>query len=207
MVGKFDQFRVREATRLRHDKPARKAIKQAQSLLLRYPQHLKTPEQQVRLENLMAANQAGMTVYFRKAELKIRWTPRTAWSCRAAWKQRLRHTHERDIPPFIARIFMRQRSSSIQSPGRPGRSATRSDDFQRSHPSRHQRQCGPQVTTGYRDQSPATLPAFGSVKPAPRRATEEIVIISLPLGDKSITEKWPAADPDGCARFIRDLAQ
>ena len=59
----------------------------------------------------------------------------------------------------------------------------------------------------YRDQSHATLPAFVPVKTVPRRATEEMVIISLPLGDKSITVKWPAADPDGCACFIRGLAQ
>ncbi|AGE24469.1 ISPpu14, transposase Orf2 [Pseudomonas poae RE*1-1-14] len=30
-----------------------------------------------------------------------------------------------------------------------------------------------------------------------------MVIISLPLGDKSITVKWPTSEPDGCARFIR----
>ena len=59
----------------------------------------------------------------------------------------------------------------------------------------------------YRDQPVAALPAFVPVKPAPRRATEEMVIISLPLGDKSITVKWPVSDPDGCACFIRGLAQ
>lgn len=59
----------------------------------------------------------------------------------------------------------------------------------------------------YRDQSSATLPAFVSVQAAPKRTTEEMVIISLPLGDKSITVKWPAADPDGCARFVRGLSQ
>ena len=57
----------------------------------------------------------------------------------------------------------------------------------------------------YRDQSPAPLPAFVPVRPAPRR--EETVIISLSLGDKSITVKWPISDPDGCARFIRSLSQ
>src|SRR3546814_6146439 len=48
-------------------------------LLLRNPQNLKTPEQQVRLEDLLAANQALMTVYLMKAELKTLWTPSTAW--------------------------------------------------------------------------------------------------------------------------------
>ena len=59
----------------------------------------------------------------------------------------------------------------------------------------------------YRDQSAATLPAFVPVQAAPKRATEDTVIISLPPGDKSITIKWPATDPDGCACFIRGLAQ
>jgi transposase len=66
----IDRVRVDEANRLRHDKPARKVIKQARWLLLRNPQNLKTPEQQVRLEDLLAANQALMTVYLMKAELK-----------------------------------------------------------------------------------------------------------------------------------------
>jgi transposase len=59
----------------------------------------------------------------------------------------------------------------------------------------------------YRDQSPATLPSFVPVKAAPKRAIEEMAIISLPLSDKSITVEWPASDPDGCACFIRGLAQ
>jgi len=81
------------------------------------------------------------------------------------------------------------------------------EDFQRGHPSRHQRQRCPQVSTAYRDQSPVTLPASVSVKAVPKRTAEEMVIISLPLGDKSITVKWPASDLDGCACFIRGLAQ
>jgi transposase-like protein len=59
----------------------------------------------------------------------------------------------------------------------------------------------------YRDQSPATLPAFVPVKAVPRQAKEDMVIISLPLGDKSINVEWPASDPDGCACFVRGLAQ
>jgi hypothetical protein len=96
---------------------------------------------------------------------------------------------------------------TVQSPSRPGVPATWSNDFQRSNPSRHQRQRYPKVATDLPDQSPATLPAFVPVQAAPKRATEETVIISLLLGDKSITVKWPASDPDGCACFIRGLAQ
>ncbi|WP_173477444.1 transposase, partial [Pseudomonas chlororaphis] len=62
---------------------------------------LKTPEQQVHLQDLLAANQALMTVYLMKAELKTLWTPNTAWSWRSAWKQWLRHAHESEIPALI----------------------------------------------------------------------------------------------------------
>ena len=72
--------------RLRHDKPARKVIKQARWLLLRTPQNLKTPEQQVHLQDLLEANQSRMTVYLMKAELKTLWTPSSAWAWRSAWK-------------------------------------------------------------------------------------------------------------------------
>ena len=59
----------------------------------------------------------------------------------------------------------------------------------------------------YRDQVTTTLPAFVPVQPLPKRTVDEVVVIVLPLGGKSITVKWPASDPDGCARFIRSLSQ
>ena len=58
----------------------------------------------------------------------------------------------------------------------------------------------------YRDQPPATLPAFVPIKVAPKRATESSVIIELPYGEQTITVKWPSSDPQGCARFVRGLA-
>ena len=58
----------------------------------------------------------------------------------------------------------------------------------------------------YRDQPPAALPAFVPVRATPKRPAESSVIIELPLGEQSITVKWPASDPDGCARFVRGLA-
>nr|WP_282598029.1 transposase [Pseudomonas protegens] len=63
---------------MRHDRPARKVIKQARWLLLRNPQNLKTLEQQVHLQDLLAANQSLMPLYLLKAELKALWTPSTA---------------------------------------------------------------------------------------------------------------------------------
>ncbi|ENQ7793627.1 IS66-like element accessory protein TnpA [Pseudomonas aeruginosa] len=59
----------------------------------------------------------------------------------------------------------------------------------------------------YRDQLPAALPAFVPVRATPKRPAEASVIIELPLGEQSATVKWPASDPEGCARFIRSLAQ
>ena len=59
----------------------------------------------------------------------------------------------------------------------------------------------------YRDQPPATLPAFVPVRATPKRTAEASVIIELPLGEQSVTVKWPASDPEGCARFVRGLAQ
>ncbi|MGG2400174.1 ISL3 family transposase, partial [Pseudomonas sp. SH1-B] len=94
----IDRVRVDEANRLRHDKPARKVIKQARWLLLRNPENLKREEQQVRLQDLLAANQSLMTVYLMKAELKTLWSPTTAWGWRSAWKQWLRLAGESEIP-------------------------------------------------------------------------------------------------------------
>ena len=58
----------------------------------------------------------------------------------------------------------------------------------------------------FRDQPPATLAAFVPVKVATKRQAESSVIIELPFGEQTITVKWPSADPDGCARFVRGLA-
>ena len=94
----IDRVRVDEANRLRHDKPARKVIKQARWLLLRNPENLKREDQQVQLQDLLAANQSLMTIYLMKAELKALWSPDTAWGWRSAWKQWLRLADESAIP-------------------------------------------------------------------------------------------------------------
>ncbi len=33
------------------------------------------------------------------------------------------------------------------------------------------------------------------------------ISIEVPFGPQKLTVKWPSSDPDGCARFIRELAQ
>lgn len=59
----------------------------------------------------------------------------------------------------------------------------------------------------YRDPSPVTLPAFVPLRATPKRQAEAWAIIELPLGEQSITVKWPTFDPEGCARFVRGLTQ
>ncbi len=59
----------------------------------------------------------------------------------------------------------------------------------------------------YRDHLPAALPAFVPARVTPTRPAEAAVIIELPLSEQSITVKWPASDPEGCARFVRGLVQ
>ena len=59
----------------------------------------------------------------------------------------------------------------------------------------------------YPDQQTVALPAFIPLKVEPQRKTEELAIIELPLGQQTLTVKWPTSDPEGCARFIRGLAQ
>lgn len=97
----IDRVRVDEANRLRHDKPARRVVKQARWLLLRNPENLRQPEQQIHLQELLSANQTLMTVYLMKAQLKALWAAASAWPWRAAWKQWLRHARESQIPALM----------------------------------------------------------------------------------------------------------
>ncbi|MGH8383750.1 IS66-like element accessory protein TnpA [Pseudomonas sp.] len=59
----------------------------------------------------------------------------------------------------------------------------------------------------YRDQPTTSLPAFVPLKAVPKRPTEASALIELALGEQSITVKWPASDPEGCAQFVRAFAQ
>ena len=78
------RVRVDAANQLRHDKPARKVVKRAHWLLLHNPEKLRTSEQ-VRLDEVLAANQSLMTVYVMKEQLKALWSVPTAWAWRRAW--------------------------------------------------------------------------------------------------------------------------
>lgn len=81
----IDRVRVDEANRLREDKTGRQYVKRARWMLLRNPGNV--PADQVpKLVELLAANQALMTVYIMKASLKELWQPTDPWRWRTAWR-------------------------------------------------------------------------------------------------------------------------
>src|SRR5471030_1402838 len=59
----------------------------------------------------------------------------------------------------------------------------------------------------YRDPQAVARPAFIPLKVEPKRKTEALAIIELPLDQQMFTVKWSTSDPEGGARFIRGLAQ
>ena len=74
VVAKFgrevvNRVRVDEANRLADDKPARKVVKSARWLLLRNRDNIKRQQDLIRLDELLAANHALMTVYVLKEDL------------------------------------------------------------------------------------------------------------------------------------------
>lgn len=82
----IDRVRVNEANRLREDRPARQVVKSSRWLLLRNRDNL-TPEQTVRLDELLEANQALLTVYLLRDELKRLWRYRRQGWAEKAWRQ------------------------------------------------------------------------------------------------------------------------
>lgn len=83
----IDRVRVDEANRVRADRKARKLVKGSRWLLLRNRENVTRPEDQVRLEELLAANKALMTVYVLKDDLKTLWRYRHPGYARAFWQQ------------------------------------------------------------------------------------------------------------------------
>lgn len=83
----LDRVRVDEANRLRDDKPARRVVKSAKWLLLRN-RHNVSDSDQVRLDELLSANQALMTAYVLREDLKALWRlqdPAEAEQSFSAW--------------------------------------------------------------------------------------------------------------------------
>jgi len=61
----------------------------------------------------------------------------------------------------------------------------------------------------YRDRQMPALPAFVPMTLAPvAQPDQQIpVTIEVPFRQQNITVKWPSSDPNGCARFVRELAK
>jgi len=98
----IDRVRVDEANRLRRDKPARRVIKGARWLLLRNRENLATRDDRVRLNELLDANRALMTVYVLKDDLKHLWSYRSEGWARRFWKHWYRRAIRSRIEPLKA---------------------------------------------------------------------------------------------------------
>ena len=61
----------------------------------------------------------------------------------------------------------------------------------------------------YRDRQATTLSAFVPMKLAspPQPNQQMSVSIEVTFGQQKLTVKWPSSDPDGCARFVRELSE
>lgn len=83
----IDRVRVDEANRLRHDKAARKVVKGSRWLLLRNRENVTSPQDRVRLQELLNANRRLLTVYLLKEDLKHLWEYKYPAAARRFWKQ------------------------------------------------------------------------------------------------------------------------
>jgi transposase len=83
----IDRVRVDQANRLRQDPRARHLVKGSRWLLLRNRENLTRAEDQVRLEELLAANRALFTCYVLKDDLKTLWGYRHAGYALRFWEQ------------------------------------------------------------------------------------------------------------------------
>lgn len=103
----IDRVRVDEANRLRHDRPARHVVKSARWLLLKNRDSLTSPAQQVQLNELLEANQALMTVYVLRDDLKQLWRYRHRGYARRAfesWYQRAMQSGIGALQAFAERL-------------------------------------------------------------------------------------------------------
>jgi transposase len=94
------RVRVDAANQLRHDKPARRVVKQSHWLLLKNRAGLK-PGERLRLDEVLQANQPLMTAYLMAAQLKSLWTAACPWQWRRAWREWMAHAVESCIPALI----------------------------------------------------------------------------------------------------------
>lgn len=91
------RVRVDAANKLRHDKPARRVVKQSHWLLLRNRNSL-DDAQRVRLDEVLAANQPLLTTYVMNEQLKSLWSAPDPWEWRRRWRQWLDYARQSEIP-------------------------------------------------------------------------------------------------------------
>lgn len=96
----ISRVRVDAANQLRHDKPARRVVKQSHWLLLRNPAGLK-PGERIRLDEVLKANQPLLTVYLMAEQLKGLWKASCPWQWRRIWKDWLAQAKDSRIPALM----------------------------------------------------------------------------------------------------------
>ena len=96
----IDRVRVDEANRVRADRAARRLVKGSRWLLLRNRENVTDQHDQVRLQELLAANRALFTVYVLKDDLKALWGYRHAGYAERFWQQWYRRAMRSRIEPL-----------------------------------------------------------------------------------------------------------
>jgi transposase len=96
----IDRIRVDEANRMGADKSSRKLVKGARWLLLRNRDHLKQ-EEQVHLDELLAANQNLMISYILKDDLKHLWSFTEPLDARLFWMEWRARALESRLEPLM----------------------------------------------------------------------------------------------------------
>ena len=94
-----DRVRVEQANALKSDKPARKVVKSARWLLLRNRAKL-SEKQDVKLQELLAANQPLAMVYVLKEALKGIWYAPSVWEGWRRWRSWMRQVKESGLTPL-----------------------------------------------------------------------------------------------------------
>ena len=105
VVAKFgreviDRVRVDQANQLRHDQPARKAVKRSRWLLLRNKSNLQQ-SQAAQLDALLALNQPLMLVYIMKEQLKTLWYARSERAARWRFTHWIRQAYASGLKPLM----------------------------------------------------------------------------------------------------------
>lgn len=95
------RVRVDEADKLKHDKPARKVIKGANWLLLRNRENVTRPDEQLKLEELLAANRAICAAYLLKEDLKQLFQFRQEAAALRFWKGWYQRAVRSRIPALV----------------------------------------------------------------------------------------------------------